>query len=126
LSILLGLTSTYPHSSNPSWVLAVTAILPRQRRNEQKKKKTTFPFRKQYSNILAANCTPKASDGGFGGAETHHRERVTGDITGAEEVGPTEQVGESSSLLFVHVRGTPKPGTKEIVVEKPNRRKSRR
>jgi hypothetical protein len=61
-----------------------------EKRTQKKKKK--FPFRKQYSNILAANCTPKVSDGGFGGAKTHHRERVTGDITGAEEVGPTEQV----------------------------------
>jgi hypothetical protein len=58
----------------------------------QKNNKHHFSFRKQYLNILAANFTPKASDGGCGGGETHHKERVTGDITGAEEVGLTEQV----------------------------------
>jgi hypothetical protein len=51
LEYFTDLTSTYPHSSNPSWVLVVTTILPKHRRE-------TLPLRKkknlrnQYSNIL--------------------------------------------------------------------------
>jgi hypothetical protein len=74
----IGLTSTYPHSSNHSWVLAVTAILPKHIRE-------TLTLRKKIKNknknkpileLLVANGTPKAStnEGGCGGKTQSEKE----------------------------------------------------